>query len=183
LESEFWRGVKLRTLLIAVLSVIAIFTIAGRCQTKNTPVPGLTSTRDIEKYVGTYPCSNGILKDAVLLNALQKILGNDYSAYKQHILASGCGAIERRGDYLLMDVSQLHVGGYSSLIFIRLSDGAPFLFWLKSTVAEKQWQIYGQRPIPELVMRNIEIEMNQVWGHMAKFKMLGETLSIELVRK
>jgi hypothetical protein len=154
--------------------------VAGRCQTKNTTVPRLTSTRDLEKYVGTYPCSNGILKDATLLHALQNILGNEYDAYEQHMRASGCGAIERRDGFVMMDVSQLHVGGYSSLIFVRLSDGAPFLFWLKSTVAQKRWQIYGQRPIPETVSRNIEIEMNQVWGHVAKFKMRDEALDIEL---
>jgi hypothetical protein len=175
--------VKFRSLIAISVSVFVAAPLSGRAQTNSAPVPHLTSTRDIEKYVGTYPCGNGILKDATLLHSLQNILRNDYAAYKQHMRASGCGAIERRDGFVMMDVSQLHVGGYSSLIFIRLSDGAPFLFWLKSTVAEKRWQMYGRKPIPESVLRNIEIEMNQAWGHVAKFKMRGEMLDIELAPK
>jgi hypothetical protein len=183
LESEFVNAVRLRSLIAIGVLIFVVAPLLRRNQTKSSPAPRLTSTRDIGKYVGTYPCSNGILKDTVLLHALQNILGNDFGAYEQHMRASGCGAIERRDGFVMMDVSQLHVGGYSSLIFIRLSDGEPFLFWLKSTVAEKRWQIYGQRPIPESVTRNIEIEMNQVWGHVAKFKMHDETLDIEMVPK
>jgi hypothetical protein len=79
-----------------------------------------------------------------------------------------------------MDVSQLHVGGYSSLIFVRLTDGMLFVFWLKSQVGEKQWQFYGPRPIPETVTKTVEAEMNKEWGHVAKFTARGEELDIEL---
>ena len=93
---------------------------------------------------------------------------------------SGCGAIEKRDGFLLMDVSQLHVGGYTSLIFIRLSDGAVFLFWLKSTVADKQWSFYGKRPIPATVSQIVESELNEQWGHVARFIIHGENVEIRL---
>jgi hypothetical protein len=174
------RNLVLTLIVCWAIVILTLVPSAGGVQAKNPPLPRLTSTRDLEKYVGTYPCSNGILKDPVLLNALKSILGRDYRAYREHMQFSGCGAIERRDDFLLMDVSQLHVGGYSSLIFVRINDGKLFLFWLKSTVSEKQWQFYGQKPLPETVKRNVEIEMNSEWGHVAQFKMRGEILDIEL---
>lgn len=93
---------------------------------------------------------------------------------------SGCGAIEKRDGFLLMDVSQLHVGGFTSLIFIRLSDGAIFLFWLKSTVADKQRSFYGQRPIPGIVSQTVGSELNKEWGHVARFSVHGENIEIQL---
>jgi len=72
------------------------------------------------------------------------VLRSDYADYQQHILFSGCGAIERRGPYLLMDVSQLHVGGYTSVMLIREADGALFLLWLRTTVAEANLKIYSE---------------------------------------
>lgn len=140
----------------------------------------LTSIRDLVRYVGTYPCSNGLLETRALLKALRSVLGPDYVAYRDHLSLSGCGAIERRDGFLLMDVSQLHVGGYSSLLFVNPSDGALYLFWLNASVAEKQWRIYGPRPVPEAVMQAIEADMNESWGHVARFRARGETLEIEL---
>ena len=140
----------------------------------------LTSIHDLVRYVGTYPCSNGLVEDQVFLKALKTVLGPDYAAYREHMGFSGCGAIERRDSLLVMDVSQLHVGGYSSLIFVRPSDGTLFLFWLKASVSEKQWQIYGLRPVPKMVLEGIEASMNESWGHVARFRFLGETLEIEL---
>lgn len=121
-----------------------------------------------------------MLRQRVLLSALRNILGNDYPAYHEHIGLSGCGAIEKRDGFLLMDVSQMHVGGYTSLIFIRLSDGAVFLFWLKSTVAEKQGSFYGQRPIPAAVSQIVESELNSAWGHVAHFSVDGDHVDIRL---
>ena len=170
-----WRArVTLGVLRIALASAVA------SAADKGAPPPRLTSTRDLAHYVGTYPCSNGLLKDRVLLGALKKTLGPEYDAYREHIHFSDCGAIERRDGFLLLDVSQLHVGGYSSLIFVRLTDGNLFLFWLKSTVADKQWQLYGPRPIPETVLHTVETEMNTSWGHVALFSMRGEQLDIEV---
>jgi hypothetical protein len=161
------------------LVAFAFLSGAVQAETKRSR-PRLTSTLDLEQWVGTYPCSNGLLKHPVLLDALKNVLGRDYRAYRKHMQLSGCGAMERRDGFLLMDVSQLHVGGYSSLIFVRLTDGMLFVFWLKSTVAEKQWQFYGPRPIPETVTQTVETEMNKEWGHVARFKVRGAELDIEL---
>jgi len=38
------------------------------------------------------------------------------------------GAIERRNGFLLLDVSHLRLGGHESLMFVRESGGALFLF-------------------------------------------------------
>lgn len=141
----------------------------------------IKSTRDLAKYVGTYPCSNGLLKQPSLLSSLKDILDGDYRAYREHMKFSGCGAIEKRGDFLLMDVSQLHVGGYTSLIFIRLSDGVAFLFWLKGNVAEKDYSFYGPRPIPAPISEIVGSELNTAWGHRAKFRVYGDKVDIQLV--
>ena len=143
----------------------------------------ITSTRDLAKYVGTYPCTNGLLKQPILLSSLKQILHGDYDAYSQHMKFSGCGAIERRDGFLLMDVSQLHVGGYTSLIFVRVRDGALFLFWLKSTVAQKEYSFYGQKPIPAAIDHIVESELNTTWGHVAKFHVHGENVQVELVAR
>lgn len=55
-----------------------------------------------------------------------------------------------------------------------------FLFWLKSTVAEKQWSFYGQRPIPTSVSQTVESELNQQWGHVARFSVHGDAVEIQL---
>ncbi len=141
----------------------------------------ITYTRDLGKYAGTYPCSNGLLKQRALLSSLKNILDGDYAAFRAHMRVSGCGAIEKRDGFLLMDVSQLHVGGYTSLIFVRLSDGAVFLFWLKKTVAEKDYSFYGQRPIPAAVSQIVESELNTTWGHVAKFQVRGEKVEMRLM--
>ena len=182
-----WQQVVPRSRLLFVSRVAASLLAIFLCNTlgAQTPQPQvhptrLSSTRDLAKFVGTYPCSNGLLQDRVLLSSLRKVLAGDYQAYREHMGLSGCGAIEKRDGFLLMDVSQQHVGGYSSLIFIRLTDGAVFLFWLKSTVAEKRWSFYGQRPIPSTVSQIVESELNEEWGHVAQFSVDGENLEIQL---
>lgn len=182
-----WQQVGHQRRLLVVNKIAAPLLAVFLCNTlgAQTPQPQvhptrLASTRDLAKFVGTYPCSNGLLQDRVLLSSLRKVLDSDYQAYREHMGLSGCGAIEKRDGFLLMDVSQLHVGGYTSLIFIRLHDGALFLFWLKSTVAEKHWSFYGQRPIPTTVCQIVESELNKEWGHVAQFSFDGENLEIRL---
>ena len=121
------------------------------------------------------------MKQPVLLSSLKNILDGDYDAYREHIKFSGCGAIERKGAFLLMDVSQLHVGGYMSMIFVRSRDGAVFLFWLKKTVAEKDYSFYGQRPIPTAIGQIVESELNTTWGHVAHFHVRGESVEIQMI--
>jgi hypothetical protein len=145
-------------------------------------VPQLGSLAELSEHVGEYPCSTGLLEAPVLRAALKGILGTDYDAYLDHMHFSGCGAIQRPGAFLLMDVSQLHVGGYSSLIFVRPSDGAVYVFWLRGTVAEKRYALYGVQPVPDEVRQTIVTEMNMAWGHVATFSWRGAILEIN-VRK
>ena len=77
-----------------------------------------------------------------------------------------------------MDVSQQHVGGYTSLIFVRLTDGQLFLFWLKERVVEKKYEFYGPRPIPTEVGEIVQSEMNSQWDHVASFEVQGDSLKI-----
>ena len=165
--------------MIALLIALSTASLAQQAKPR-TLHERLSSTREFARYVGTYPCSNGLLAQPVLLSSLRNILGDDYLPYREHMKYSGCGAIEKRGELLLMDVSQLHVGGYTSFIFIRLRDGAVFLFWLKSQVAEKQWQFYGPKPLPAAVFQITAIELNTIWGHVAKFTIEGQQLQIDL---
>ena len=61
-----------------------------------TTAPKLSSARDLERYVGTFPCRNGLLESKVLLHSLKTILKTDYAAYREHMSFSGCGAKEIR---------------------------------------------------------------------------------------
>jgi hypothetical protein len=92
---------------------------------------------------------------------------------------AGCGGVERIHGLLLLDVSQSHVGGYDSQIYIRESNGELFLFWLKSTVLEKKYKFYGPKPIPFEVSRAVESNLNEGWGHVAKFTVRGDQLEIQ----
>lgn len=145
--------------------------------------PVLRSTRDHAEYVGTYPCNNGLLEQHVLLDALRKLLGRDYAAYREHMQVSGCSALQKFDGFLFVDVSQSGVGGYTSYMYVRLSDGAVFLFWLNSTVSEKHWKFYGARPIPATVSHNVESQLNEGWGHVASFKVRGEDVDIDLDKR
>ncbi|GEM_PF-2468733 len=163
-----------------LLTVSLCSTLGGQTNQPQKDPTRLTNTRVLAKYVGTFPCRNGLLRQLLQLPSVRKTLDGDYQAYQGHVKLSGCGAIGRRDGFLLMDVSQLHVGGYSSLMFIRLSDGAVFLFWLKSSVVDKQWSFYGQRPIPAVVSQDVESELNQKWGHVARFSVHGDNVEIQL---
>ena len=115
-----------------------------------------------------------------MLSSLKVALENDYEAYREHIALSGCGAIEQRGEYLLIDVSQLHVGGYSSIMLIRPSDKQLYLFWLRSGVGEKDYKLYGNLPAPQKVKEIVADQMNEVWGHVASFSWAEDVLEINL---
>jgi hypothetical protein len=167
--------------LCLIILLIALLP-ARRSYPESQPTPSLGSLRDLARFVGTFPCSNGLLDDPVLLGALDAALGPDAPAYHDHLGFSGCGGIQEDDGLLMMDVSQLHVGGYSSLIFVSVPDESLYLFWLKGTVSDKIWEIYGPRPIPQRVMNWILAEMNQGWGHVARFTAHGETIEIELLK-
>jgi hypothetical protein len=90
----------------------------------------------------------------------KETLRSDYQAYRQHIAFSGCGPLELRDGYIFADVSQLHVGGYTSFIFIHSNDATTYVFWLKGTVRDKEWELYGPKPVPDAVLHTVEAELN-----------------------
>ncbi len=141
---------------------------------------GVRALGSLPRYVGTYPCTNGIIVSPALQNALARTLGKDFAAYQKHLGLSSCGPIEREGQYIVMDESRMGVGGYSSLIYVRLPDEAMYVFWLDSLVTDKVYRIYGPRPIPPDVMSSIVRHMNDGWGQVATFSASGEKLSIVL---
>jgi len=133
------------------------------------PVPKLESLASLAGHVGEYPCGTGLLGASTLQTALRSVLADDYGAFLEHLKFSGCGAIEWRGPLLLMDVSQLHVGGYSSLVMVNPKTSKVWLFWLPGTVGDKKWKMYGPRPVPEEVLKLVVDDLNSGWGHVASF--------------
>jgi hypothetical protein len=82
-----------------------------------------------------------------------------------------------------MDVSQLHVGGYTSIMLIRESDGALSLLWLKTTVADGNLNIYSERLIEQSALQEFGRAMNVAWGHVACFLPEGHALRIDTSRR
>lgn len=135
--------------------------------------------QDLKKYIGKYSKGTDFFKNPIVKNELKRILVSDYKLYQEHIAFSGCGEISYKYGLIYGDVSQLHVGGYSSLFFINIKDKKMYLFWLKETVRAKKYKIYGDKPIPSNVLNIIEEEMNIGWGHVATFKVKGDSIVIE----
>jgi hypothetical protein len=166
-----------RTLVVLLVSLWCFGVIP---QAQKPTARRLSDIREIGRFLGTYPCENGLLNSPSVTTALKTTLGSDYPAYRQHVASSGCGALEMRDGFVFADVSQLHVGGYTSFIFVHPIDGTTYVFWLKSAVWDKDWQLYGPRPVPESVLRTVETELNTGWGHVAQFRFDGQNLIILL---
>jgi hypothetical protein len=144
------------------------------------PRLGVRSLASLPRYVGTYPCTNGIIVSPTVQNALRRVMGQDYAAYQRHLGLASCGPIEREGDYIVMDESRTGVAGHTSYIFVRLPEETVHVFWLKSLVTEKAYQIYGPRPVPAEVMSSIVRRLNEGWGKVATFSARGEKLDIAI---
>ena len=140
--------------------------------------PAVQSLAALPRYVGTYPCTNGVIVSPVMQEALKRTLGADFAAYQKHIGLASCGPVESEGQFIVIDESQMGVGGYTSYIYVRLPDQTVYVFWLKSLVSEKRYQIYGPRPLPPEVMSSIVRRMNEGWGRAAKITARGELLDI-----
>jgi hypothetical protein len=134
---------------------------------------------DLKKYIGTYSKDTDFFRNPIVKNELEKILGKDLKDYEEHLSLSGCGEIEYKYGLLYGDVSQLHVGGFSSLFFVDITNKKMYLFWLSGTVGGKDYKIYGDKPIPANVLNLIEQEMNICWGHVARFFVKGDSIDIE----
>lgn len=144
----------------------------------------LGTLSQIASEVGKYPHPKSeFFQSACLLTELRRILGSDYELFCEHLSSSGAGALEKEGGYVCGDVSALHVGGYGSLFYLDVTTQKMYLFWLKATVLEKKYQIYGDRPIPAPVLSSIAKHMNEGWGHVGTFRFVGERLVIENLKE
>lgn len=135
---------------------------------------------DTDKYIGKYSRETDFFENPVIENELLRILGNDYESYMEHVSMSGCGEICNRYGLIYGSVSQMNIGGYSSLFFIDTSTRKMYLFWLKEAVLDKKYTIFGDKPVPADILSIIEQEMNVTWGHVANFSVLDGKILIEI---
>ena len=154
---------------IVVSCIVASPAVGANSQERSRQATQLTTLGDISKHIGEYPCRSGLLDDAVLQRALREVLADDYGAFVEHVKISGCGAVAWRGSSLLLDVSQLHVGGYTSFIMVDPQSAGIWVFWLPGTVKEQKWKLYGRRPIRAQISGVVVDELNSIWGHAASF--------------
>ena len=82
-----------------------------------------------------------------------------------------------------MDVSQPHVGGYTSIILVRESGNGLALLWLKTTVREKNLKLYSEGSLEEPAINEFRRAMNVSWGHVACFVSEGRTLRVDTTRR
>ena len=136
--------------------------------------------RELEDFVGESSKEADIFKNDLVKNELKKILVDDYEEYMKFVRSAGYG-IEKIDNIICCDVSIMHVGGYNSLILINTEEREVYLFWLKSSVSDKDYKIYGKRPIPEAIKKIIVDDMNSGWAHVAVFKFHSDTLEITLI--
>jgi hypothetical protein len=134
----------------------------------------------LKKYIGTFPKETDFFKNPIVTNELKRILGSDYKLYLDHVSQSGCGSMISKDNLIVGDISQLHVGGYGSIVFIDIANKKMYLFWLSSTVSDKIYKIYGDKPIPNTILRLIVDNMNEGWGHVAHFTVDSDSVKIEI---
>jgi len=131
-------------------------------------------------YIGAYSKKTDFFTNPIIKAELQRILGPDLKSYYEFIELSGCGEISYKYGLIYGEVSQDHVGGYSSLFLVNAKEKKMYLFWLKKMVRDKDYKIYGDKPIPANVLNIIEQEMNIGWGHVAIFKIIDDSINIQL---
>ena len=134
----------------------------------------------LKKYIGTFPTENDFFKNPIIVNELKRILGNDYKSYCDHVSLSGCGSMVNENNLIYGNISQDHVGGYDSQIYIDIQNKKIYLFWLSSIVRDKTYKIYGDRPIPNEILKLIVDDMNEGWGHVASFSFYLDSIKIDL---
>ncbi len=166
---------------VLLAAVIAMAALAG-CASGSEDAARISTLSQITAQVGKYPAPEGkFFESACLVAGLKQILGADYPAYHEFLGGCGCGRLEQADGFVFADVSQPHVGGFGSMFFVDVKNEKLYLFWLKASVLDKEYQIYGDRPVPAVVLAAIAKNLNECWGHVATFKFTGEKLVIEAV--
>ncbi|SRR6266705_2689848 len=163
-----------KTIAVTYLLLFAPLTVAH-----SQKRPPFRALRDLRAYVGTFPCLNGVQGSPVLLSPVRRTLGNDSTAFIAQIPPSTCTRIEEHGDYVLLNVSQMHTDGMSAFIVVRPADAVVYVFWLPGRIGDLHTHIYGPRPIPDSVMVLLQHAMNAQWGHVACFWPRGDSLAVD----
>lgn len=135
---------------------------------------------DLKEYIGTYPKQTDFFQNQIIIQELKRILDEDFLKYQEHISFSGSGEIKYKHGLIYGDVSQQHVGGYTSIFFVDPTSEKMHLFWLKQSVKDKDYYIYGDKPVPIDVMNLIIEKMNIKWGHVASFNIVRDSIEIEI---
>ena len=136
--------------------------------------------RELDAFVGSYSKDTGFIDNELVENQLKKILGDDYNSYMRFVKSAGSGIVEKLDDIIYCDISLEHISGYNSLILINMKEREMYLFWMNGTVRDKNFKIYGKRPIPLQIKKIIEDDMNTGWGHVARFEFKNDSLLINL---
>lgn len=134
----------------------------------------------LNAYVGKYSKDTDFFENALVKNELIKIMADDYKEYMKFVESAGYGIIEKVDNIIYGDVSFVHLGGYNSLFLIDTENCEMYLFWMNGTVREKDYKIYGTRPITEKIKKIIVDDMNTGWGHVARFDFYNDSLLINL---
>lgn len=137
--------------------------------------------KKLNAFVGSYSKDTGFIDNEIVENQLKKIMGDDYNSYMRFVESAGSGIVEKLDDIIYCDISLEHIGGYNSLILINADERKMYLFWLNGTVREKEYKIYGKRPIPINVKKIIEDDMNTGWAHVAVFRFHSDSLEINAI--
>jgi hypothetical protein len=186
----FYRRDKMRYCLnILLLTILLIGCQFRKSDIKISPSQTESINKDkvpsgnwvsLKKYIGTFPKNTDFFKNPIIVNELKRILGADYKSYCDHVTLSGCGAMMSQDNLIYGDVSQLHVGGYGSEIFIDLQKRKIYLFWLPGMVRDKKYKIYGDKPIPQNILKLFVDNMNEGWGHVVNFSIESDSIKIDL---
>ncbi|HCY77676.1 MAG TPA: hypothetical protein DHV28_17325 [Ignavibacteriales bacterium] len=136
---------------------------------------------ELDAYVGKYSKDTGFFENDLVKTELKKILDDDFNAYMKFVETAGYGIIEKVDNIIYGDVSMMHVGGYNSLFLIDTKKREMYLFWMNGALRDKEYQIYGTRPIPETIKKIIEDDMNTGFGHVAKFYFKNDHLEINVI--
>jgi hypothetical protein len=161
--------------LIYIILILALF-----CGCNSKRPKGSEDWSTLNKYIGTNTWETDFIKNPIVKKELKRILGADYKAYLNHVTASNFGFVEKKGNLICAEISQEHCAGFNSIIFIDIQEKKMYLYWLKSSVSDKKYAIYGDKPIPHKILNLIVENMNKGWGHVARFSSEKGGIKIEL---
>ncbi|QYY37099.1 hypothetical protein [Ruficoccus sp. ZRK36] len=167
----------------------ALFSVLFLCVLSNVAAFGSDDTEyaqrverisDIRSQVGKFcvPQRCYFFHSTCIRAELKRILGDDFEEYLRHLAHSGSSMLTLEGDTVSVDVSQLHVGGFTSLLYFDLQKETIVLFWMRAGVLEQDHAVYGDKPVRADILDSMVSSLNSTWGHVAEFSRDGQEISI-----